>query len=625
MLILDLETDSLMPYCTKIHCAVGYHIEKNEWHYFTPKNIHELSEFLDTQDSISMHNGIGFDLKVLKKIFNYEYKGKYRDTLMMSRVLWPDLSFVVYKNEKGEEKKAKNPHSIESWGLRFEIQKPEHEDWSRFSDDMLYRCQEDVKIQTRLYLHCLEHIERLKNKDPRLKNWDKIFNMEQYFWKSMEEQADYGWLFNVDLADFWVNKLEKELQSIDDKLEPYLPVLVKTPYGDKPCKALKQNGELTTHALKWFETASSNIIQSSDVVGDFSRVKYEKVDLNSPVQLKDFLMFNGWEPKEYNYKKDRFGKIIKDAQLSPKTPSNSEEWESLAEQMNNPVIELLADRGKKKHRFGQIKGLIKNVRPDRRIEAQMNSCGTNTARVRHKIVVNIPKANDKVYLGKEIRDMFIVPYNKVLVGCDASALEARCEAHYVYQFSKEAALELIEGDIHTKNMFAFEIDNRDRSKSGKYAILYGCSPYKLANVLDKPTSEAQRIYNAYWDANPALKRLNEALKRQWKDKGYLVSIDGRPLSIRYEHALLNTLLQSCGAIAMKTAFCIFWGWAKAQSYHIKSVGNFHDEMQIECVPEIADYVGQTLVNSIKRAGEILKLNVPLTGEYKIGQSWAKTH
>ena len=52
----------------------------------------------------------------------------------------------------------------------------------------------------------------------------------------------------------------------------------------------------------------------------------------------------------------------------------------------------------------------------------------------------------------------------------------------------------------------------------------------------------------------------------------------------------------------------------------------HDEFIYDVVnPEVAELVGKAAVKSIELAGEKLKMNVPLTGEYKIGKSWAQTH
>jgi hypothetical protein len=51
----------------------------------------------------------------------------------------------------------------------------------------------------------------------------------------------------------------------------------------------------------------------------------------------------------------------------------------------------------------------------------------------------------------------------------------------------------------------------------------------------------------------------------------------------------------------------------------------HDEKVWDCPPDIADEIGQLGVKSIVKAGEYLKLRVPLDAEYKIGKSWATVH
>jgi DNA polymerase I-like protein with 3'-5' exonuclease and polymerase domains len=51
----------------------------------------------------------------------------------------------------------------------------------------------------------------------------------------------------------------------------------------------------------------------------------------------------------------------------------------------------------------------------------------------------------------------------------------------------------------------------------------------------------------------------------------------------------------------------------------------HDEAQWEVAEKDAEVVGMLGVQAIVEAGRMLKLNVPLAGEYKIGNSWATTH
>ncbi len=254
------------------------------------------------------------------------------------------------------------------------------------------------------------------------------------------------------------------------------------------------------------------------------------------------------------------------------------------------------------------------------------------------VVADIPKADPSVFYGEELRSLFRASPGKILVGCDASALEARCEAHYIHKYDPGAAALLTEGDIHMFNANVFGVD-RQMAKSGKYAILYGCSPTKLASVLKKPLKAANTLYKDYWEANSASKALKEALEEEYAEFGYIVGIDGRPLTVRYKHALLNTLLQSCGSIAMKKACVLFDTHRRRLGFECDMVGNFHDEFQIECIDEpttnvrdeaieniqYGDLIGRIAVNSIRQAGRDLELNVPLEAEYKLGRSWSETH
>ena len=51
----------------------------------------------------------------------------------------------------------------------------------------------------------------------------------------------------------------------------------------------------------------------------------------------------------------------------------------------------------------------------------------------------------------------------------------------------------------------------------------------------------------------------------------------------------------------------------------------HDEVQVECRPEIAEFVKAILPAAIAGAGEHLGLRCPLAGTATVGQSWAETH
>lgn len=455
--------------------------------------------------------------------------------------------------------------------------------------------------------------------------WKQIIAMEQKVWMLIEEQADYAWTFDLQKAYTLVDALTQQVVDVETKLKPLLPPqvvqLTKTESG--ATKAFKADGTLTAHANMWL------LKNDPSPSGDFCKVAFEPFNIHSSSQVKELMLKNGWQPSEYNFKKDKHGKPIKGGNnslilTSPKLPGNTEEWDRVAEQINIPSIKMIAEYNKASHRRSQIQGLIKNTRSDHRIGSQANTCSTNTARMTHRQVVNIPKADSKVFYGHEMRSLFVTSPGMVLVGVDASALEARCEAHYIYPYDILTANELINGDIHTRNAEVFCCD-RNTAKTAKYAILYGCGPKKLENILKLPLKQAKLALQDYWLANEGCRQLITQLETEYNEKGYIRAIDGRPLTIRYKHAILNTVLQSCGSIIVKTALCIRDKMLKQKGMKAPLLGTFHDEFQCECHPEIADEVGQIGIRALEEAGKFLNLAVPITGQYKIGLNWAETH
>src|SRR5690606_31289727 len=131
--------------------------------------------------------------------------------------------------------------------------------------------------------------------------------------------------------------------------------------------------------------------------------------------------------------------------------------------------------------------------------------------------------------------------------------------------------------------------------------------------------------------------LKDALERYWENSGkkkYLPAIDGRILLTRKKSALLNTIFQSCGGIIMDYAGCFLDSWLGkiywddlGRPYYlykgcvVRRVGYFHDEYEFECEEAVAEEVSKMIEKAIARAGEFLKLNVPLAGEGKAGKTW----
>jgi DNA polymerase I-like protein with 3'-5' exonuclease and polymerase domains len=228
-------------------------------------------------------------------------------------------------------------------------------------------------------------------------------------------------------------------------------------------------------------------------------------------------------------------------------------------------------------------------------------------------------ASGKEY-GSEMRALFTVPEDKVLVGADLSGLELRCLAHYMRD--ENYTQEILTGDIHTANQKSAGLDTRDKAKTFIYAFLYGAGDKKIGSIAGGGIEEGKVLKKNFLDNTPALKVLRERVGKA-SDKGYLKALDGRHVRVRSEHASLNFLLQSAGAIISKRAWVIFHSLALHLEY--RQLGVIHDEIQLECSPEDADEIGSLVVKAMEQTTDYYKLNCPITGEYKIGRSWNETH
>ena len=76
---------------------------------------------------------------------------------------------------------------------------------------------------------------------------------------------------------------------------------------------------------------------------------------------------------------------------------------------------------------------------------------------------------------------------------------------------------------------------------------------------------------------------------------------------------------------MKKALVLLDSYARQYDLDYKFVLNVHDEFQFEVRQDQADFFGGLSVVSIIQAGKSFKLNCPLDGEYKVGETWQQTH
>lgn len=156
--IADTESDGLLDQATQLWCisSIDYEDEDNAIKHYPPDSIDAGLAWLHDCDVLVLHNAIKHDMPLLKKLYGWEPKSHQAvlDTLIMSRMLYP-------KRPIPQGCPTNKTHSVEAWGYRLGVQKPEHEDWTKYTDDMRVRCNQDVYIN-RMILKELERESELQ-------------------------------------------------------------------------------------------------------------------------------------------------------------------------------------------------------------------------------------------------------------------------------------------------------------------------------------------------------------------------------------------------------------------------------------------------------------------------------
>jgi DNA polymerase I-like protein with 3'-5' exonuclease and polymerase domains len=266
-----------------------------------------------------------------------------------------------------------------------------------------------------------------------------------------------------------------------------------------------------------------------------------------------------------------------------------------------------------------------------RIHARYNPNGAVTGRATHynPNIAQVPSVGAP--LGRECRELFCVPDGWSIVGADMSGLELRCLAHYLAPMDGgEYAKVVCEGDVHTHNQTAAGLETRNQAKTFIYAWLYGAGATKIGKIVGGNAKQGKVLIDRFLEALPAVAGLKQKVAHNVRIAGNLRGLDGRLLPIRSEHAALNTLLQSAGALLCKQWVCDSYD-ALAQWYVPGWDGDFvflgwiHDELQIACRGGLEEAVGDFVTTCAKEAGVPFKFRVPLNSDYKVGRTWADTH
>lgn len=614
-LIFDIETDGLLQDVTKIHCICTIDADTGHAVSYTQDTLAVGLYELIHADVLIGHNIQGYDIPVLNKLTGFTTKALIRDTLLMSRLVWSD----IFENDiRHRQKHPDYPgnlmgnHSLEAWGHRLGVLKGTYgktTDWKDFTPEMLAYCQQDVVVTHELW----KKIEAKQYSE-------QAIQLEHDFAEVIQAQERHGFLFDKEKAVALYTVLSKKRLELEDELKKVFPgwyYETKTPEYYQ----LKQGDqELGKYPTKGAADAArkDKKLKPKDVTIEVGPLAKKHVPFNPASRdhvAKALTEQYGWKPLDFTDN----GK--------PKVD------ETTLEALVYPEAKLLVEYFTIEKRIGQIaegdQAWLKLERKGR-IHGRVTTNGAVTGRCTHSNpnMAQVPAVGAPY--GAECRELFKVKEGYKLVGCDASGLELRCLAHYMAKYDGGAyGKELLEGDIHTANQKAAGLPTRAMAKTFIYGYLYGAGDAKIGLIVNGTAKDGKRLKDSFLAKTPALKRLKEDVSHVVKTRGYLIGLDGRHLNIRSEHAALNTLLQSAGALVVKQGTVLLHkrllslGWVFGKEW--AQVAHIHDEIQSEVREDLVNEYGQLAVESLREAGRLFNFRCPIDGEWKQGNNWKETH
>ncbi len=558
-------------------------------------------------------------------------------------------------------------------GILYTSYKKEKEDHYAL---MEHRVSMDVKINILLWEDLKAKLDLMYQDTPQdktrlinLLNWimDCSFMQEKQKVKVDVKKTE------ENLAYFESMKEEK-IQHLKQAM-PKIPIKVKR---TKPKGMYKKDGSLSAAGNKW-KVLTEGCSLPLEYEGDIEEIlSYEEPNPNSVKQKKDWLFSLGWKPQTFKHNRDKESNEVKiveqimteDKMLCPSVLKLIEK---------EPAIESFDGLTVLTHRIGILKSFLSNKDVDDRISQGLQALAV-TMRWQHSVIVNLPRYTGKgdIRDGKWIRECLIAGENKKIVQSDLSGIESRTSDHYIFDINQErikktqmpyfdphceiavfadlmtsdeetffifksAQKDVPELDINTFSELYKPTDEvlrllsltkeeqgdllkklkmaRSKGKTCNYASLYNVGAETLGRSLDISKKEAQKLIDAYWVVNFAVKEATKGfITKNVKGETWVYN----PISkfwyfVRNTKDLFSVINQS------SAVYCFnMWVWNCTQM-GIFPVTQSHDDSAYVVDTQDVENTKNIISEAMNRVNKQLKLKVELACETQVGTNIAETH
>ena len=717
----DIETNAInINDIDRIHVlSLSYKTESGKWNVVSTTDYEKMRKIiLDPNVCIVGHNFVQYDIPALEKILKVKAKCKVIDTLAISWVLFP--SRII------------GTHGLADWGEDFGIPKVKVDDnewegigqWKlniidnyesgvgRFSGDpyltqleddgahdlynrvkkeqedfealMRHRCEEDVKINTKLWLLTLNKLQQLYDNMEDAYKWMDYVTFKM---NCLQEQAEVGLTIDLKrvqetLTTF--NNLKEEKVSILKELMPDNPI-----YSVKkmPKVMYRKDESLSSNGEKWLvfleeQGLPPNHTEEVRYISGYEDPKPTSVD-----QVKDWFYSLGWKPETFKENEKFRPKVMNKKDGSPS--AQAEAWYKLLEEKNLPknynggvkykteqiknakgnlcksVLKLAeevpeineyVDLGVYTHRIGLLKSFLTNSDPETGFAVSGASMFTNTLRLQHKKpFANLNKVT-KDHLPEEgkicwkdgvhIRQNIVAHPGHILVGSDLDSLENRLAFNFMNPYDPEYVATKNQKD-HDSHLFfavfagaltqeqadahlAKEEDHsatRGIYKTANYALQYGAGASTLAKNAGISLKEAKKVKDAYWEMNHSITKAADSLEvkitKVGNDKEMWVrnSLNGYFYSLRTEKDKFSTLCQGSASYILD----LFIMLMRKKGWKISL--QYHDEILFNIVDssETRKKVADDIDSCINTINNKLGFDIKMGAAPEFGDSYAAVH
>ena len=325
--------------------------------------------------------------------------------------------------------------------------------------------------------------------------------------------------------------------------------------------------------------------------------------------------------------------------------TGADRLEELAAQGHDLPARVLDWRQLAKLKSTYADALVTQIDPNTgRVHTSFALAATTTGRLSSTDpnLQNIPIRTEE---GRKIRRAFIAETGMKLLSVDYSQIELRLAAHMADVGPLKAAFR--DGaDIHAltaAQVFGVSVEGMDpmvrrRAKAINFGIIYGISPFGLAQQLGIEQGEAKAYIDAYFARYPGIRDYMERTKAAARQAGYVTTLFGRRCYVPgindknparrsfMERAAINAPLQGTAADIVKRAMIRVPPALETAGLSARMLLQVHDELLFEAP---ADEAAETaaVVRAVMEAAALpaVELAVPLVADSGIADNWADAH